>query len=211
MHLNIPIHDFTTETETKGELKQNVGVTQPTKHLASNSSRAKAADKKAPTIVPPIITAMAQSSGFLEACAVTQPRPNGADKVLCTGSEKAMLHNGNMSPWGPSRAEDSEANTSVQPPLVMESHARRSESKSPSGEALTKSDIKTVCNGPIAWSDDLQLSKSPGSATQQQDNGWDQVSRGPGKGEWNDSQSPGEKGETVPPSVTVQVQPIAPV
>ncbi len=59
MHLNIPACDFTTETETKEESKQGVGITQPTKHLVSNSLRANAANEKAPTIVPPIITAPA--------------------------------------------------------------------------------------------------------------------------------------------------------
>ncbi len=91
--------------------------------------------------------------------------------MLRAYSEKAALHDGNMSPQGPSHAEDLEANTLAQPPLVTESHARRSESKSPFGEASMKNTMKTVHSRPITRSDDLQLSKSPGSATQQQDNG----------------------------------------
>ncbi len=110
-------------------------------------------------------------SDSLEACATARFQPDGADGVLRADSEKAVLHDGNMSPRDPSRAEDLEANTSAQPPLVTESHARRSESKSPLEEASTKHTMKTVCSGPIAQSDDLQLNKSPRSATALQDQG----------------------------------------
>ncbi len=66
-------------------------------------------------------------------------------------------------------------------------------------------------NGPIAQSPDWQLSKSPGSATQRQDNGWDQVGRGPEVGVRNDLLSPKEKGLMAGNSVhSVQVEPVVP-
>ncbi len=54
------------------------------------------------------------------------------------------------------------------------------------------------------------IGKSPESMTRHQDKGQDHVSSGPGKGEWNNSLSPEGKGETVSPSVTIQVQPAVP-
>ncbi len=98
-----------------------------------------------------------------------------------TDSAKAALHDRKVSPWGPSCAAGIEVNATVQPPLVMESHARRSKCKSPLGEASMKTEDKTMHSGPIG--------KSPRSATQHQDEGWDHVGAGPRKGERNDSQS----------------------
>ncbi len=211
MHSNIPARDFTTRNKTKEELKQDVGITQPTKCSASNSLQAKAANDKAPTIVPPIITVRAPPSDSLDVRATAQLQPDGADKVLRADSEKAALHNSNVSPWGHSHAEDLEANTSAQPPLITESHARRSEFKSPLEEALMEHTMKTVRNGPIAQSHNLQLSKSPGSVTQCQDDGWDQVGRGSKVGVWNDLLSPKEKGLMAGnPIHSVQVEPVVP-
>ncbi len=209
MHSNIPSRDFTTRNKTKEESKQDVRTTQLTKFSASNSSRVKAVSDKALTIVPPIIMVIVPPSDSLEACAMARLQPDGADEALCADSEKAMLCNSNMSPQGPSHAEDLKVNASAQPALVTESHARRSESKSPLEEALTKHTMKTVCNRPIAQSCDLQLSKSPGSVTQHQDDGWDQVGRGPEVGMRNDLLSPKETGLMTGNSVhSVQVEPV---
>ncbi len=93
---------------------------------------------KAPTMVPPIITVTVLPSNSLEVRAMAQLQPDGADEALRADSEKVALHDGNISPRGPICTEDLEANTSAQPPLVMESHARRLESKSPLEEASTK-------------------------------------------------------------------------
>ncbi len=147
-------------------------------------------------------------------------QPDGADEALCADSEKAVLPDGSVSPQGPSHTEDLEANTSAQPPLGMESHARRSEFKSPSEEAPTKNDLKTMhSNGPIVQSNDLQLSKSPGSVTAPQDQGRDsgretgypskRVDGGPEAGTWNNLLSPKETGSMAGnPVHSVQVEPI---
>ncbi len=105
-------------------------------------------------------------------------------------SAKAVLHNGNMSPRGSSHAGGSEVNTLAQLPLVTGSHTRRLESKSSSGETLTKDTLNTMCSGP--------KTKSPMSASPQQDNGGYQVGAGPGWGQ-NDSQDlgAGRAGKTV--------------
>ncbi len=222
MHSNIPSRDFTTRNETKEELKQDVGTTQPTKRSASNSSRAKAANDKAPTIVSSIITVKISPSDSLEVHTMAWLQPDGADKVLHADSGKAALPDGNVSPWGPSHAEDLEASALMKPPLRTESHARRSEFKSPSEEAPTKNDLKTMCsNGPIVQCNDLQLSKSPGSATAPQDQGRDsggetrhpsyRVDGGLEVGMRNDSLSPEEKGlMTGNHDHSVQVKPIVP-
>ncbi len=83
-------------------------------------------------------------SDSLEVLATAQLQPDGADEALCTDSEKAVLRDGNVSPQGPSCAEDLEANASAQPPLVMESHTRMSEFKSPLEEASMKHTMKTM-------------------------------------------------------------------
>ncbi len=162
VHSNIPTHDFTTETETKEESKQDARTIQLTKHLASNSSRAKAANKKAPTIVLPIITAPIE-------------RLDG---------------------------------TGEQVPLT-ERHAPPDKAAPRLGKTTRNDTLNTVRSRPIARSNDLLQRKSPRSASQQQDNGWHQVGRGPEAGVQNDLLSPEEKGSMAGNSIhLVQVEPI---
>ncbi len=152
---------------------------------------------------------MAQSSNLLEGCAVMIPRLDEADEVLHANSEEAALCDSSVSPWGPNHVEGLGVNAPAKPPLVTESHARKLTSKSPFKEASTKNDTKTVCSRPIARSNDLLQGKSPGSASQQQDDGWHQVGRGPEAGTWNDLLSPKEKGSMADNSIhLVQVEPI---
>ncbi len=79
-----------------------------------------------------------QLSGSSGVHAVTQARPGGTGKAPSTDSVKATLYDRDVSPQGPSCAVGLEVNAQVQPPLLMESHARISKSKSPLGEASMK-------------------------------------------------------------------------
>ncbi len=89
-----------------------------TKHLASNSSRVKALNKKMTTILSPILMMTHQLRPPLREfqAAVTNAQSDRAERVPGANSDEAALLVGKVPPRGSSRAMSLEASTKASPP-----------------------------------------------------------------------------------------------
>ncbi len=118
-------------------------------------------------------------------------------------------HQSRPSPSGTAAVTNAQPGRAEQAPGANSDEAFLSDDEMPVQAGDTKGrGYKTMCSGPIAQSNDLLQSKSLRSMSQQQNNGWHQVSRGPEEGQ-NDSLSPGGTGRAGKTVHSAQVKPTA--